>query len=40
MVATLTQARRYIADRHAFRREQIILPGGRTYGEAEELLAS
>ena len=27
---------RYLRDRHAFRREQIILPDGRTYGEAEE----
>ena len=27
---------RYLRDRHAFRREQIILPDGRTYGDAEE----
>ena len=27
---------RYLEDRHAFRREQIILPDGRTYGDAEE----
>lgn len=36
MTPTLTEAQRYVADRHAFRREQIILPDGRTLGEAEE----
>ncbi len=28
--------RRYIADRHAFRREQIRLPNGKLLGEVEE----
>ena len=27
---------RYVKDRHAFRREQVILPNGKLYGEAEE----
>ena len=28
--------RRYLSDRHAFRREQVILPSGKRLGEAEE----
>ena len=31
-----TDAERYLRDRHAFRRAQILLPDGRTFGEAEE----
>ena len=38
VTATITSAdiRRYIRNPHNFRREQIILPDGRTFGEAEE----
>ena len=36
MAAVQEQAKRYLADRHAFRQEQIVLPNGRTFGEAEE----
>jgi len=33
---TREDLKRYIQDRHAFRREQVILPNGSLYGEAEE----
>ena len=28
--------KRYLKDRHAFRREQLVLPNGRLYGDVEE----
>jgi len=33
---TREDLKRYILDRHEFRREQVILPNGSLYGEAEE----
>ena len=33
---TDTQLQRYLKDRHAFRREQVILPNGQRYGDLEE----
>lgn len=33
---TREDLKRYMVDRHAFRREQVLLPNGQLYGEAEE----
>ena len=36
ITSTRNPISRYLENRNLFRREQIILPDGRTYGEAEE----
>ena len=36
MTTASTQAERYIENRHLFRQQEIILPDGRSLGQAEE----